>query len=155
MHWERTGRDTSFTTAQSTWRRGHWHTQAASVVVQTQDQSSQITRRLGALLKPIPEQIHPIILHFKGMVPLFEFSFFTHSQKHLPVFLSMWKICMIHPARTGILQIKTWIKSNTIESILKVWRDLTRSPSASWQKLWHLNSSQQLFHEGPYVFPKL
>lgn len=41
------------------------------------------------------------------------------------------EICMIHPARTGILQVKTWIKSNTSQSSLKVWRDLRKSPSAS------------------------
>lgn len=77
--WDRTGWDTSFPTARSTWKRDHWHTQAASVVVQTEDQSSQITWRLWALLKPISAQIHPIILHSKATVSLSEFAFYPFT----------------------------------------------------------------------------
>lgn len=67
-------------------------TQAALVLVQTQDQCSQSC-----------VQIHPIILHSKEMVPLWEFTF-------LPVYKYLLsfphKICMTDWDRAGILQVK-------------------------------------------------
>lgn len=54
---------------------------------------------------------------------------FLPTYKHMCSFPH--EIHMIHPARTGIAQAKTWIKSNPSKSVLEIWRDLTKSSSVS------------------------
>lgn len=98
-NWDRTEWDTSFLTAGSTWKRDCWHTQAAPGVVQTQDQSSQITQRLGFLVhKSIPSPCTPrqwCLYLSSPFLPIYKYLFsFPHQ------------ICMTDPARAGILQVK-------------------------------------------------
>lgn len=75
------------------------HTICTAWVVQTQDQSSQITQRLGSLVhKSIPSPCTPrqwCLYLSSPFLPIYKYLFsFPHQ------------ICMTDPARAGILQVK-------------------------------------------------
>lgn len=97
-NWDRTGWDSIFLTAGSTWSRDCWHTSCTAAGADTGSEFPNHTGAGGSCV-----QIHPIILRFKAMVPLFEFTF---SPIYKSLFSFPHKICMADPAMAGILQVK-------------------------------------------------